>query len=164
MLDIVSGMWYCSMISGYAGIKIDKKKYDVHRVIADATELGFDMVVHHIDGDRRNNDPSNLVVMSRADHCRLHGFGTSVRSTPIFRPSESNTAVCRKCNRELPWNQFKSDRNCSHGKKSICKECYNKYRREWRALQKTKTNIWPLAFTIGGADELSVSSVQTVLL
>lgn len=29
-------------------------------------------VVHHIDRNKRNNDPSNLVVLSRQDHARLH--------------------------------------------------------------------------------------------
>lgn len=29
-------------------------------------------VVHHLDGDRGNNDPTNLVLMTRAEHSRLH--------------------------------------------------------------------------------------------
>lgn len=32
-------------------------------------------VVHHIDGDRRNNDPSNLKIMTQAEHMREHGLG-----------------------------------------------------------------------------------------
>lgn len=32
----------------------------------------YDVVVHHLDGDHTNNDPGNLVVMSRAEHSRLH--------------------------------------------------------------------------------------------
>jgi len=31
-----------------------------------------DEVVHHIDLDRHNNDPSNLMVMTRSEHARLH--------------------------------------------------------------------------------------------
>ena len=30
--------------------------------------------VHHIDGNKRNNDPSNLVVMTFEDHSRLHAM------------------------------------------------------------------------------------------
>jgi len=31
-------------------------------------------VIHHIDGDGCNNQPSNLAVMSRSDHARLHAL------------------------------------------------------------------------------------------
>ncbi len=33
-------------------------------------------VVHHLDGDKRNNDPDNLVVLpSQSAHCKAHDFG-----------------------------------------------------------------------------------------
>ena len=35
-------------------------------------KLNRDEVVHHIDGNRTNNDLSNLVVMSRGEHSALH--------------------------------------------------------------------------------------------
>jgi hypothetical protein len=34
--------------------------------------LSPDAVVHHVDGNPSNNEPTNLVVMSRADHTTLH--------------------------------------------------------------------------------------------
>jgi hypothetical protein len=40
-------------------------------------ELGHDiegMQVHHIDHDRTNNDPSNLIVMTPEEHARHHGL------------------------------------------------------------------------------------------
>lgn len=48
----------------------------VHRIVA-AEMLGRDLlpgeVVHHIDGDKHNNDPSNLAVLpSQAEHARVH--------------------------------------------------------------------------------------------
>jgi hypothetical protein len=46
-----------------------------HRVVAEQM-LGRPLrpgeVVHHIDGSRHNNDPSNLQVMTQAEHARLH--------------------------------------------------------------------------------------------
>ena len=46
-----------------------------HRVIA-AKMLGRELtskeIVHHKDGDKRNNDPSNLEVMDRAEHALWH--------------------------------------------------------------------------------------------
>jgi hypothetical protein len=48
-----------------------------HRVIAEQ-KLGRTLrkgeVVHHIDGDRLNNAPENLAVMTQAEHMRQHGL------------------------------------------------------------------------------------------
>jgi len=47
----------------------------VHRSVAEAAAgraLGPDDVVHHVDGNKRNNRPDNLRVMSVTDHTRLH--------------------------------------------------------------------------------------------
>ena len=47
-----------------------------HRLVASFFHLGRDLtpdeVVHHIDRDRGNNDPSNLVVTTRGAHARDH--------------------------------------------------------------------------------------------
>ena len=46
-----------------------------HRVVAER-KLGRPLkageIVHHIDGNKRNNDPDNLMVMTQSEHCRLH--------------------------------------------------------------------------------------------
>ena len=34
-----------------------------------------DLVVHHIDGNKSNNDPSNLMWMTPGEHSRLHHLG-----------------------------------------------------------------------------------------
>lgn len=39
-------------------------------------------VVHHRDGDKRNNVPENLVVMTQGEHMREHGL-----SVPGVAPS-----------------------------------------------------------------------------
>jgi 5-methylcytosine-specific restriction endonuclease McrA len=33
------------------------------------------LVIHHLDGDRKNNDPKNLVAMHRGCHTRKHHIG-----------------------------------------------------------------------------------------
>jgi hypothetical protein len=37
---------------------------------------GFE--VHHLDGNRNNNDPTNLILIDGEDHRRLHGIDYSV--------------------------------------------------------------------------------------
>lgn len=47
----------------------------LHRVIAEkmlGRKLNADEVVHHIDGNKRNNKPENLQVMTRSEHIREH--------------------------------------------------------------------------------------------
>ncbi len=42
-----------------------------HRLIAErffGRRLGFNEVVHHMDGDPKNNDPANLLLMNRGEH------------------------------------------------------------------------------------------------
>ena len=50
-------------------------RYWVHRKVME-TKLGRPLqpgeVVHHIDKNKRNNDPSNLTVMSRSEHIKIH--------------------------------------------------------------------------------------------
>ncbi len=59
-----------------------------HRVVAEqilGRPLAPGEVVHHIDGDKRNNDPSNLQVLaSQAEHARLHA--TERRRTKEVSP------------------------------------------------------------------------------
>lgn len=46
-----------------------------HRVVAEqilGRPLKSDEVVHHIDGNKRNNDPSNLQIMTQSEHVKLH--------------------------------------------------------------------------------------------
>jgi hypothetical protein len=61
--------------NGYDQVLINGEWRWVHRIIArekmgSAIFDGFE--VHHIDGDKKNNDPSNLQVLSKDEHQKLH--------------------------------------------------------------------------------------------
>lgn len=46
-----------------------------HRVIAErmlGRPLNSDEIIHHIDCDKRNNCPDNLLVMTQSEHSKLH--------------------------------------------------------------------------------------------
>lgn len=57
------------------------KQLSYHQIFIDAhPELGLKevpegWVIHHKDGNHSNNDPDNLQLMTRADHCSLHQKG-----------------------------------------------------------------------------------------
>ena len=50
---------------------------DEHRIIAESIlhrRLDYNEIVHHVDGNARNNDADNLRVMSRSEHSRKHAL------------------------------------------------------------------------------------------
>ena len=52
-----------------------KGNVKLHRLIMEehlGRKLTSDEIVHHIDGNKLNNDISNLQVMTRGEHSRLH--------------------------------------------------------------------------------------------
>jgi hypothetical protein len=60
------GRWY---------VQVDGKEKAFHRHLMETVlgrELRPDEIVHHADHDPLNNDPANLVVLSRSEHLRIH--------------------------------------------------------------------------------------------
>jgi hypothetical protein len=51
--------------------------------------------VHHIDGDKTNNDPSNLVLMTREEHAEHHG-ASRARSDDTVRLRKARRAAERR--------------------------------------------------------------------
>src|SRR5947208_210673 len=66
------------MEGGYRYASRAGKKIALHRLIVEEREgrpLRSDELVHHVDHDRLNNAPENLVILSRSEHQRLHTVG-----------------------------------------------------------------------------------------
>jgi hypothetical protein len=69
--------WWVSekgYINGRVWIDGERRHVKQHRLIAErmiGRELRADEDVHHIDGNKQNNDPSNLQVLSHAEHSRV---------------------------------------------------------------------------------------------
>lgn len=90
--QIISGYVYV-----YAPDHPNAKRHRIqeHRLVMEQ-ELGRylepDEVVHHIDSNRQNNDPDNLVVMSYRDHLDLHrktGRAPTLRQQTITLRAEN---------------------------------------------------------------------------
>ena len=89
-------------------------------------EIPNGFVVHHIDGNKANNDITNLQLMSRTEHSRLHNSNTCRLPKKIF--------VCEMCGREYEAVGNGKNRFCSasctqkhyklkHPKRKICPFC-----------------------------------------
>ena len=62
-----------------------------HRLVlhmTDPRQNECDLVVHHIDGNKSNNSPDNLVWMSKKDHASLHHSGEN--HSPCSGESNAN--------------------------------------------------------------------------
>ena len=60
---------------GYWYICIDGRKIAFHRWVVEQMlghPLSSHEIVHHVDGNQLNNDPANLVILTRAEHTRIH--------------------------------------------------------------------------------------------
>ena len=78
----------------YQAVKIGGVKHDLHRLIAEQTigrPLTSNEVVHHIDGNKQNNDPANLVVLTRAEHSKLHATGQTKPPQTCAKLAKANT-------------------------------------------------------------------------
>lgn len=66
----------------------------------DGKILTKDQVIHHLDFNRSNNHPSNLIVLSIADHGRLHNWINNISSRlgkATFEESLTPANSCRNC-------------------------------------------------------------------
>ncbi len=78
---------------GYRYLYVGGQKVALHRLIIEeqlGRTLDSNEVVHHVDGDPLNNELSNLVVLSRAEHQRLHQTGS--KRTRWTRDEEERAA------------------------------------------------------------------------
>jgi len=92
-------LFACSIDSQHGHVRVhlrdgQKGKEFLHRLVA-GDVLGHDLeglVVHHRDGDKGNNAPDNLEVMTQAQHAALHGRETALRGEHIFQTGDFSHA------------------------------------------------------------------------
>ena len=71
-------------------------RYIIEQMIG--RKLGRDEVVHHIDGNRANNEISNLAVMTRGEHSSLHRRMELETGKRLFGGDEhSNQLTSQRC-------------------------------------------------------------------
>ena len=74
-------------------------------------------VVHHLDEDRSNNDPNNLIVFkTQADHTAFHQGCEAILDGDVYWcPDKSyGKVLCPTCNENYMWTQSAMCDKCSH--------------------------------------------------
>ncbi|MBO5630402.1 MAG: HNH endonuclease [Aeriscardovia sp.] len=83
------------MLKHYKAIHKGGQTFYEHRLIVEkmlGRKLSTDEIVHHIDGNKWNNDPSNLEVVTRSEHARMH-FDEINRSKPVVQLDNDGNAL-----------------------------------------------------------------------
>lgn len=99
--------------NGYIGILLGPGNGYIfeHRDVAEkmlGRPIRKDEVVHHLDFDRRNNTPENLLVLPESQHSKLHGWLSSIAFSPKHKYGNktkeeilAKTNRCRYCSRPI---------------------------------------------------------------
>jgi len=135
--------WYRNNPGYYIDVVGDGRR--LHIAIwekANERPLPDGLIVHHVDHDKSNNDPSNLIATTRADHNRHHGRGATRDATAKARiragvleswaRREPRRFTCERCGKEF-------ETLSSHSAIRFCgKQCRSKAKRE----QRTGLDTW----------------------
>lgn len=102
-----------------------------HRLVAEqkiGRRLLLTEVVHHIDGNKFNNDPDNLMVFrTNNDHSAFHkGLRFEKDNNVYYCPDLKSEWVCQKCGKEISRGSV------------LCKECLSKEQRKVKRPNKEK--------------------------
>jgi hypothetical protein len=120
------------------------EKY-LHRVIAEnaiGKELPKNSIVHHIDGDPRNNINTNLIILqSPKEHGLLHGRMKNKEKS--WNPRIEK--LCPICMIIKPLAAFGvSKHRRGDGFRAHCRACYNNRARIKKALKKASELVAPV--------------------
>lgn len=122
----LDGFYFSLKKRGYYSGKVLGVNTELHRYIYAKYhgKISPSMHVHHIDGNKANNDIDNLQLLTREHHTRLH-TGFQIIDGQWFKP-------CTRCNilKSFPNNYHKQGRQYG----AICKECMVVVRKERELL------------------------------
>lgn len=121
---------------GYRTVTVNGKTVRAHRLIMENI-LGRPLtqyeIVHHKDGNKTNNDPSNLEILTRSVHTKLHA-----PEKPQYRPENTAThKYCPQCGTaKLRESAFYRSSRTPDGLTAYCIECTSTYNKRMHARRR----------------------------
>jgi len=135
-------------------MKIDGKRIDEHRFVWQKAYgvIPKGYIIHHIDGNKRNNKLDNLQMMTQSDHVKLHGNLKTPNNMDKdtydkWRVSNNKAMkeriynfideklVCIRCKELLPLENFSKKKEKINGYESACRKCRSNYRKNLNNLK-----------------------------
>lgn len=104
-------------------MKVNGKRIDEHRLIMEeylGRKLSRNEVVHHINGNKKDNRIVNLEVMNLSEHSRKEMKGNT--HSPV-KKHKGELFLCPGCNLYLPRKSFNKNKNSYFKIETRCKKC-----------------------------------------
>ena len=113
------GYW----VNNTFGLRLHREKVRLELGLTKEQMKGLD--VHHLDRNRDNNDMTNLQLMTKAEHTKLHAAedGKELSEHKLPKPKYVK-GVCEWCGKE-----YKSSSNVAHKQRFCSEKCKMKWRR-----------------------------------
>ena len=119
--DYKHGYW----VNNTFGLRLHREKLRLELGLTKEQMKNYD--VHHIDRNRDNNDISNLQLLTKREHTKLHaledGKTLSEYKAKVPKP-EFIVKICEQCGEE-----YNSSKNVAHKQRFCSEKCKARYRR-----------------------------------
>lgn len=134
--------WFSIRNDGYVSLKDGRSGRLMHTLVAEMAlgkPLPKGSIVHHVDGNKKNNFSSNLVICpDQAYHKLIHQ-----REAALKESGDANNLKCKFCKQYDRPENLRIYQGTRAGQKSPTKnihhiECNKKYLREWYKRRITK--------------------------
>ena len=137
------GQYLCEYVPGHP--RSTKEGYVYSHVLVAEKILGRYLksteCVHHIDGNKNNNSPENIIVFkTKADHSAFHQGCDIKKEGDVYIALPHKNSVCPICGKHKDFNA------------NMCKECYTKSEYTVERPDRTvlKNMIYNMPFLIIG--------------